>query len=117
MENRYQNLAITATSWLRAILAIALAPASCLLQSFGGLNKPDDGFIFTAGTEVAGANGSLTRELERAVIVQKNPLEANPAAAAATLSGGAPPPCAPMMPLCSCVHTSCLPVLEPLPAE
>lgn len=73
--------------------------------------------IFTIGIEVAGVNGSLNRELEHAVIVLKSMFDAN--AAPAALTRVAPPSCGPMMPLCLCVHASCLCVLcwSRLPAE
>lgn len=67
-------------------------------------------FIFTICIKVAGANGSLNRELEHAVIVLKSALDANAAPAAVTLV--AAPWRAPMMPLCLCVHTSCVCVLR-----
>lgn len=73
-------------------------------------------FIFTICIKVAGANGSLNRELEHAVIVLKSTLDANAAPAAVTLV--AAPSCGPMMPLCLCVHTSCLcAVLKPSPCR
>lgn len=73
-------------------------------------------FIFTICIKVAGANGSLNRELEHAVIVLKSTLDANAAPAAAPLA--APPRRGPMMPRCLCVHTSCLcAVLKPSPCR